>query len=625
MEPKGVRLPTFGTSHISQSDDCAEFETWLSTKPKMQKIATDFAYLRFKAWKEFGIYCKDFSKEKKDLYWKRILFEIEILEARNFCSYMLIVGDFVGWARKNGVEIGPGRGSVGASLLGFFLKIHDIDPMKYDLFFERFQNRERKQVPDIDLDLSPRHRERVIEYVAKKYGANCVSQISNINTFTPKIAIKDISRSLNIGGDKSAAFKIANDITAIIPDKVHITDEHGVERIIKIDTMELAIKHSGPELMEFLQQYPEVLDYANQIVGLPRAAGTHAAGVIISDVPLNEYAPMRRDKDGRLVCQMDKDQCEEMGLIKFDFLGLDTLDVLRDCYEMSKAIGHVLPEPSKIPAGDENAYRLIGSGKVVGMFQLEGDTLAPLCKPFAPKNVADIALLSALGRPGCSKEERKDLILRRFGKQEVAYQHKLLENILDTTYGVKVYDEHLLIIGQVVAGWTLSKADVLRKITKLKEKGAALVAKTQKEFIEDSIKHSGITRKEAETIWADVVEPFSKYGFCKCLAGETEIFIGKNQSTSIENLYLKQQAGEKFMALSWTEADGATLEECIRVHDNGDQEVFEVELEDGVIVKCTMAHQFLCSDGKKHTLEDIVGKDLSVCRYVENEDDEEGF
>src|SRR3990167_307695 len=136
MEPKGVRLPTLGTSHISQSDDCAEFETWLSTKPKMQKIATDFAYLRFKAWKEFGIYCKDFSKEKKDLYWKRILFEIEILEARNFCSYMLIVGDFVGWARKNGVEIGPGRGSVGASLLGFFLKIHDIDPMKYDLFFE---------------------------------------------------------------------------------------------------------------------------------------------------------------------------------------------------------------------------------------------------------------------------------------------------------------------------------------------------------------------------------------------------------------------------------------------------------------------------------------------------------
>lgn len=512
MEPKSVHLPTFGWRFIDQADDAEEFRKWLGSKASMQKIAVDWAYLRFKAWKAFGEYTEGFSKEDKRRYWDRILFEIEILEARNFCSYMLIVSDFMTWARNNDVEVGPGRGSAAASLLGLFLKIHDVDPLKYNLFFERFQNRERKQFPDIDLDLSHKHRERVIDYVAEKYGRDCVAHISNVNTITPKIAVKDIARSLNLGGDKSTAFKLANDVTATIPDKVTV-EVNGVEKIVKVDNMELALRHSK-ELQIFVQEYPEVLEYANEIVGLPRAAGVHAAGIIISDVPLNAHVPLRRDKDGRQIVQWDKDQCEEAGFVKFDFLGLDTLDVLRDTYEMMKGIGCSIPEPAQIPEGDENAFRLIQSGKVVGIFQLEGGTLAPLCKSFRPDTISEIADLSALGRPGCSKEERQDYIARKSGKQKVEFQHPLLTEILRHTYGIKMYDEDLLRIGQQIAGWPLSKADVLRKITKLKEKGAALVAKTQNEFVQDVIKHSKLSKEEAEMLWRDVVEPFSKYGFC---------------------------------------------------------------------------------------------------------------
>lgn len=593
MEPKGVRLPKFDIRHIKQASDCEEFETWLAGKTKMKELPIDWAYMRFKAWKGFGEYTKNFDKETKDKYWKRVLFEVEILESRDFCSYMLIVSDFMVWARNNGIEVGPGRGSASSSLLGFLLKIHDIDSIQYGLVFERFQNRERKQVPDIDLDISPRNRERVVDYVANKYGHDCVAQISNINTITPKIAIKDITRSLNIGGDKSAAFKIANDITAIIPDKAHIKDENGLEKIIKIDTMELAIKHSGKELAEFLQQYPEVLDYANQLVGLPRAAGVHAAGVIISDVPLNEYAPMRRDKDGRLVCQLDKDQCEEMGLIKFDFLGLDTLDVLRDAYDLAKGIGLELPEPAKIPPGDKNAYNLIKSGKVVGVFQLEGDTLAPLCKPFAPQSVPDIAALSALGRPGCSVQERKEFIDRRFGKAEVSFQHRLLKGILDHTYGVKVFDEDLILLGQKLTGWPLSKADVLRKITKLKEKGRALVEKTKGEFIEATIKHSKIPNSEATRIWDEVVEPFSKYGFCRSLAPSTKIFVVDKGPVEIS----KVLPGDRVISI---DAEGLQAETAVvKNHDHGMVPMWEIEFEDGTKEKCTLDHKWLTKKGQQ--------------------------
>lgn len=509
LEPTVDRLPRFDWSHINQCDDAEDYKAWLASKPNMQAIAEENSYLRYKVWKVFKVYTKDFSVEDKKTYWDRLLFEIDILESRNFCSYMLIVADFINWARKNHIDVGPGRGSCAGCLVAFFLGIHTVDSIKYGLLFERFQNKEKKSLPDIDTDLSPRGRERVVEYVRNKYGARHVAYISNINTITPKVAISDIARSLNIGGDKSMAFKLAKEITADIPDKVTEDDT-----IIEIDTMDKALKYSK-KLRVFVQEYPEVLDYANEIVGLPRAMSTHAAGVIISDLPLDDIVPLRTDKDGRVAVAYDKDVCEEVKLVKIDFLGLDTLDILRDAYTMAKEIGLDVPEPDNIPEYDELTFKLIRSGRVGGCFQLEGTTLAPLCKPMQPNSIEDIALINALGRPGVSKEERHDFIERKAGRKPVKYQHPLLASILKHTYGIKVYEEDMLHIAAAVAGWDKSKADSLRKIAKLKEKGIELQKKTGAEFIKDSIAYSKIPQEEAEMIWKDVILPFGKYGFNK--------------------------------------------------------------------------------------------------------------
>lgn len=505
MEPKGNRLPTFPWE---DEVDSQEFLEWLDrTKSKEIKILKkDQAYMRFKVKKAFDIYCKDFDKEKKSIYWKRVLVELETLEKQDFCSYMLIVADFIGWAKRNGVRVGPGRGSIGGSCVAFFLGIHIADPIRYDLVFERFHNKLKPGSPDADTDFSPSGRAKVIEYVRNKYGADKVSYISNILHLTPKIVIKDICRSLTLGGDKSTAFKIANAITAEIPDTVNRGD-----KIIKVDTMEKALEYSKA-LREFVQQYPDVLDYATQLVGLERGFGVHAGGIIISDVPLSGYAPMRRDNDGDVSTQWDKNECEENGLIKMDFLGLDTLDVLQETYEMSKAIGIDIPDPDHIPENDEKTYRLIGTGETVGMFQLNG-TLAKFCKLIKPTNVEDIALVNAMGRPGCPAAERKEILARRSGKAKITYDYPLLEKALAHTYGIFVYDEDLLKMAKDLAGWDLAEADGLRKLTKLKEKGADLAIKLEKKFVDDAVKNNKIPREQAQKLWDNVIVNCAKYSF----------------------------------------------------------------------------------------------------------------
>lgn len=587
LEPTVDRLPRFDWSHISQCDDVADFETWLAGKPQMQSVKEEGAYLRYKVWKIFVNYTKDFTMENKKIYWDRLLFEIDILESRGFCSYMLIVADFIEWARKNKIDVGPGRGSCAGSLVAFFLGIHTVDSIKYGLLFERFHNKEKKSLPDIDTDFSPRDRERVVEYVRQKYGARHVAYISNINTITPKVAISDIARSLNIGGDKSIAFKLAKEVTADIPDKVTEDD-----KIIDIDTMEKALKYSK-KLKTFVQEYPEILDYANEIVGLPRAMSTHAAGVIISDIPLDDYAPLRTDKDGRVAVAYDKDVCEEIKLVKIDFLGLDTLDILRDTHTMAHQVGINVPEPDHIPEYDELTFKLIRSGRVVGCFQLEGTTLAPLCKPLQPNSIEDIALINALGRPGVSKEERQDFIERKAGRKPVKYQHPLLASILKHTYGIKVYEEDMIHIAANVAGWDKSKADSLRKIAKLKEKGADLAKKTEVEFVADAVKFSKIPLSEAQMIWDDVIIPFARYAFNKSVNIYTKVNVLGKGPTEI----IKVCKGDIVLTI---DNKGTTVEsEVVALHDHGQVPMWEIEFDDGTTEQCTLDHKWLTAYGQQ--------------------------
>lgn len=508
IEPTGHRLPTFGMEHIKQSDDCQEFLEWRSKKKDRFDDPDDVSYLKFKCWKAFHQRCKDYSKEKKKVYWDRIIEELSVLEDRGFCSYMLIVGDYMQFAKKNDIYTGVGRGSGGGSLVGYFLDIHKTDPIKYGLLFPRFVNRLKKDLPDYDNDFAPSGAERVYEYVEQKYGSRHVARISNISKMTPKVVIKDVARSLEVGGDKSTAFALANKITNTIPDKVALPNGKEVE----VRTMELAKQYSK-ELREFLRDYPEVEGYAEALTGLPRNFSTHAAGVIISDVPLDEYAPLRRDKDGTVALQYDKYTAEATGLIKMDMLRLETLDIMRETYEEAKEIGIELPRYDEVPEGDAKTYRLINSGRVLGLFQLEGSTMAKWCAPMKPKSIEDLAALNAIARPSCSNDERIQFINRKFGKEAPIPPHPLLKDVLKDTYGISVYDEQLLILAQKIAGWDLAKADGLRKLTKNKAKNPAFALQQEKEFIAGAMEHSKLSKEDATKIWTNVVEPFSKYGF----------------------------------------------------------------------------------------------------------------
>jgi DNA polymerase-3 subunit alpha len=503
MEPKGHRLPTFPWK---EEADAPEFKTWADDKTALASLKEDASYLRFRVKKAFDTYTASFTKEKKTLYWDRCKKELEILEVRSFSSYMLIVADYIRWARDNGITVGPGRGSVGGSLVAFLLEIHRADPIKFGLIFERFQNREKKSLPDIDCDFAPSGREKVIQYCRDKYGDDKVAFVSNILRLTPKLVIKDVARSLVIGGDKSTAFKIANDVTASIPDL--IIDG---EKRIKVDTMDKAMVASE-KLRKFIKDYPVIMDYANALIGIPRGFATHAAGVIISDIPLAECVPLRRDNTGAMSVQYDKDTCEENGLVKMDFLGLETLDVIDETISLSEGVGIKLARPDDLLDGDPKAYKMIHLGHTTGIFQLNG-SMTPLCKAMLPKSIEDIAAISAIGRPSVSKSDRVEFINRRFGKSKIVYPHPCLEPVFKHTYGIPVYEEDLLKLAQIVAGWDLSEADGLRKLTKLKEKGAILAEELKIKFVTDSMKHSKISRADGEEIWRKVVEPFAGYGF----------------------------------------------------------------------------------------------------------------
>lgn len=502
-------IPYFGEYHIKGCPDYEAFKKWQENKSFPE---IDAAYLRFLCGKAFTLYTKDLSPEKRKIYFDRMKFEVETLESKKFCSYMLIVHDFLRWSKDNNILIGPGRGSVCGSLVAFFLGIHRIDPIEYDLVFERFINLEKKSLPDVDTDFSPQGREKVFKYVRDKYGEDKVAYISNINRITPKVAVKDVCRSLMIGGSKGEAFMLANFATSDIPSKATLPDG----KIVEVNTMEKAIKHcTGNNFKELIRDYPDVLDYCKAIVGLPRGYSTHAAGVVISDIPLYDFAPMRRDGAGNYAVQYEKNQVEENNLVKMDFLGLETLDIISEIISQCKDVGIECPDLKTVENNptNENAFKLIGVGYTAGCFQMDGGTCQPLCAPMAPKSVKEIAFINALARPSCTAEERQDFINRKHKRAKAIATHPILQDVLEHTYGVPLYEEDLMKLARKIAGWDFSKADQLRKLTKLKEKGADLALKVEKEFIDSAVAHSSISTEDANFIWNKTIVPFTRYAF----------------------------------------------------------------------------------------------------------------
>lgn len=490
LEAHGPILPKFP---VQDEDDYDSFIDW--KKDNASTLDEDKAYLRYLCTENFKAKTADFPLEKKKEYWERLKTETAILEDKDFSSYMLIVADYINWAKKN-MPTGPGRGSVAGSLTAYLLGISQIDPIKYDLLFERFHNKQKTSYPDIDADFA--EPDKVKDYLKNKYGEDKVASISNWSGLTPKVLVKDIARSLELGGSKSSAFKIANFITSVMP------DADTIEEALETDTFK-----------DYMDKYPEILDTAKNLQNLTRNFSVHAAGVVISDKPLYEITPLRIEhKTGITATQWEKKRCEDNGLIKMDLLGLETLNVIAETVRLIKEQHNVNVNIDSIPLDDKEVYKMIGKGDVAGVFQLEA-SLAPLCQKIKPKNIEGISAINALGRPSCQPSVRKSYINRVLGEEDVTYEHPNLERALKKTYGIMLYEESAMFIAQDVAGWDLNDADNLRKITKLKGSNPKLVLDTKAKFIKDSMKFSNINYEFADYLWESYLAPLGAYGFNK--------------------------------------------------------------------------------------------------------------
>jgi DNA polymerase-3 subunit alpha len=495
--PTGKELPIFP---VKQEADYAEFKAWIThLSPDIQKLEEDKLFLRYRCEYNFQAYfvLHDFTEAQIEQYRKRIDEELDVLEYHGFSSYMLIVGDFINWARTHEIAVGEGRGSVGGSLIAFLLGIHQADPIKYNLIFARFHNKEKSSFPDIDTDFAPSGREKVQNYLRQKYGEDNVAHVSNVNTITPKVYARDIARSCELGGSKDEAIRIGNEVADCLPSEIHNIDD-ALEKV--------------PLFAEYCKKYPQFIQF-KEICGKYRAWSTHAGGIIISARPLTGLVPLRKDKDGALAIEYDKDKAEENGLVKMDTLGLSTLDIIGQALQLIKASGKTMP-PAILDYEkyDDLTYQTISSGDTFCVFQLgtSGGTI-DLCRRIKPKSINDISYVNSLARPS-ARDMRNDFILTKDGKKPFSLLHPSLGRAFNNTFGFGLYEESLMYLAQDVAGWSLHSADRLRKLTKEKGKNPKKAQEWRAEFIRDSVKNN-VSEAIAQRIWDEVVDKFQGYGF----------------------------------------------------------------------------------------------------------------
>lgn len=437
---------------------------------------------------------RGFGKASPGELCERIDFELSIIAGTGFIDYFLIVWDFIDWARRHGIPVGPGRGSGAGSLIAYCLKITDIDPIRFNLLFERFLNPERVSAPDFDIDFCMRRRDDVVNYVRHKYGEDRVSNIITFGTFGAKMVVRDLARVLDV------PFSESNRLAKLIPDDLNIS-------------LEDALKKSA-ELREEVEENPvvaKIIDQGEVIEGMVRNTGKHACGMIIADRPLTDIIPVTM-QEGALTTQYAKDPVDKLGLLKMDFLGLKTLTVIDDAVQFVRRCAN-LPEfdIEKIPLDDAKTFALLNAGKTVAVFQLESEGMQNLCRQFSIATIDEIIALIALYRPGPMQfipqyvEGKKD-------PSTIKYAHPLLESIASETYGILVYQEQVMQAARVVAGYTLGGADELRRA--MGKKKVEEMDRHRGIFVEGAAKTHGIDKKTAEEIFA-VLEKFAQYGFNK--------------------------------------------------------------------------------------------------------------
>ncbi|RAU83722.1 DNA polymerase III subunit alpha [Pontibacter arcticus] len=424
---------------------------------------------------------------------ERLDYELRIVQTMGFAGYFLIVQDFINKGRDMGVAVGPGRGSAAGSAVAYCIGITNIDPIKYSLLFERFLNPERVSMPDIDIDFDDVNRQRVIDYVVDKYGKNQVAQIITFGTMAAKSSIKDVARSTSL------PLAEANELAKMIPDTPGTTLAKAF-----IENLELAAIREGDD------HRGQTLRLAEKLEGSIRNTGIHAAGIIIAPDDITEYIPVSTSKESELlITQFDGKVVESAGMLKMDFLGLKTLTIIKDAIELIEKNHGVKIDIDEIPIDDEKTYQLYQRGDTIGTFQFESEGMRMYLKDLQPTNIEDLIAMNALYRPG-PMQFIPNFINRKHGKEEVEYPHELLEPILNYSYGIMVYQEQIMQTAQILAGYSLGGADLLRRA--MGKKDMKKMAEEREKFIAGAAEMHKIPAKKASEVF-DVMEKFAQYGF----------------------------------------------------------------------------------------------------------------
>lgn len=462
----------------------------ISLEDEIKRVAFEGLQVRFKESEAIG---ETVTEADKPRYVERLNYELDVINRMGFNGYFLIVQDFINWAKNHNIPVGPGRGSGAGSLVAYCLRITDLDPFPSNLLFERFLNPERISMPDFDIDFCQDRRQEVIQYVTEKYGQGSVSQIITYGKLQTRAAIKDVGRVLGM------TFAEVDAVTKLIPEKLGITLKEALEMEPRIT-----------EMMETNPQIATLMDLAQRVEGMVRHAGIHAAGVIIADGNLVQHAPLYKGADGENVVQYDMKNAEKIGLIKFDFLGLKTLT------HINHALGLIEKNRGKkitvydISLKDPGIYDIMTRGDTAGIFQFEGEGITGAIRQIRPTSFADITAINALYRPG-PMAMIPEFAKRKHGEQAIDYYFDALKGILEETYGIIVYQEQVMGIASVIAGYSLGEADMLRRAMgkKIKEE----MDKHRQRFLKGA-EEKGFDSKKADEVF-DLMYKFADYGFNK--------------------------------------------------------------------------------------------------------------
>lgn len=557
---------------------------------------------------------------KKSIYRDRIRYEIDVITKCNYTKYFLVLWDIINFAKTQGIRIGPGRGSAVSSLCLYVLGITKLDPIKYELLFERFLNPDRISPPDVDIDFDYDRREEVYNYIVRKYGSDHCSQIGTYNKYKAKAVIRSTVKALDLGNDWEQYLKDSKDNPSLkkpqTKKSLDIADSISKQISLKSKNIVEAMK-SSRDFRASMQRYPELLDCVRFIEGVVSSAGVHPAGILVCKDPVIEHVPLRVSK-GVISSQFDGPEVEHLGLLKFDLLALRTLTVVDKTLKMikkrhpnTKDLDLDLLEPN-----DKKVFAML-NGQIQrldtrGVFQYEGDGISKLLANIRVDTFEDMIVANALYRPGPLGAGVHDMYCSyKHGRQDIQYLHPKMATVLKKTYGIMVFQEDIMKVAVELAGFTGPQSDTLRKA--MGKKLPEVMAQQKELFVSGCIKNN-ISKEVAEEIFKQI-DYFSGYGFNRCLSGRTTI---KNKIDDVVYTFEELANGSYGLDKNTpividSYLDGEIVEDdLVEVFETGEKEVYAVELDNGTVIESTLDHKFLCSDGKEHTVQEIMNYEMEI-------------